>query len=102
MMGPDYTHWHGTYEVARNFYTEFIPELEELAHKGLSSGDPKKIAAAPRRPTVARKPPKNSKPGTTIDDWEPSVRARGTTNKTRSQPAAPNPIPAAGGPLSND
>ena len=46
MMGPDYTHWHGMYEVAKNFYTEFIPELEELVHKGLSSGDPKKVADA--------------------------------------------------------
>ena len=26
MMGPDYTHWHGTYEIARNFYMELIPE----------------------------------------------------------------------------
>ncbi len=46
MMGPDYTHWHGTYELAKNFYTEMIPELEELAHKGLSSGDAKKVAHA--------------------------------------------------------
>ncbi len=30
MMGPDYTQWHGFYEVAKNFYTEFIPEAEEL------------------------------------------------------------------------
>jgi len=27
MMGPDYTHWHGTYELARNFYSEMVPEL---------------------------------------------------------------------------
>ncbi len=46
MMGPDYTHWHGTYEIARNFYTEMIPELEELVHKSKSSGDPAKVAAA--------------------------------------------------------
>ena len=46
MMGPDYTHWHGTYEVARNFYTEFVPELEELIHKGRQSGDEAKIKAA--------------------------------------------------------
>ncbi len=32
MQGPDYTQWHGFYEVAKNFYTEFIPEAEELAH----------------------------------------------------------------------
>lgn len=31
MMGPDYTQWHGFYEVAKNFYTEFVPEAEELA-----------------------------------------------------------------------
>ncbi|MHC5209714.1 MAG: multiheme c-type cytochrome [Planctomycetota bacterium] len=46
MMGPDYTHWHGTYEVARNFYSEYIPELEELVEKGLASGDEAKVAAA--------------------------------------------------------
>ena len=46
MMGPDITHWHGTYEIARNFYTEFVPELEELIEKGLHSGDPKKVEAA--------------------------------------------------------
>ena len=46
MMGPDITHWHGTYEIARNFYTEFIPELEELVEKGLHSADETKKAAA--------------------------------------------------------
>ena len=30
MMGPDYTQWHGFYEVAKNFYTEFLPEAERL------------------------------------------------------------------------
>ncbi len=39
MMGPDYTHWHGTYEVAKHFYTEFIPELEELVHDNIDSDD---------------------------------------------------------------
>jgi len=33
MMAPDYTHWHGLYEVAQNFYHEMIPELEELIEK---------------------------------------------------------------------
>ncbi len=46
MMGPDYTHWHGTYEIARNFYTEMIPELEELVHRGRASGDARAAAAA--------------------------------------------------------
>ncbi len=31
MMGPDYTHWHGMYEVAKHFYTEFLPLVVETA-----------------------------------------------------------------------
>lgn len=46
MMGPDYTHWHGTYDVAKNFYSEFIPELEELVEKNIHSEDPEKVEAA--------------------------------------------------------
>jgi len=46
MMGPDYTHWHGTYDLAKNFYTEYIPELEELAEANLDSEDPDRKAAA--------------------------------------------------------
>jgi hydroxylamine dehydrogenase len=46
MMAPDYTHWHGTYEVARNFYSEFIPELRELAERNIHSDDPAKAEAA--------------------------------------------------------
>ncbi len=46
MMAPDYTHWHGTYEVAKKFYTEFIPELEHLVELGRKSGDPKKVKQA--------------------------------------------------------
>jgi len=46
MMGPDYTHWHGTYEVAKHFYSEYVPELEELVHAGKASGVPEKTAAA--------------------------------------------------------
>ena len=46
MMGPDYTHWHGTYDIAKHFYSEFIPELEELVEKYENSEDAKKKAAA--------------------------------------------------------
>ncbi len=46
MMGPDYTHWHGTYEVAKHWYTKFVPELEELIEKGLASGKAGKVGAA--------------------------------------------------------
>lgn len=31
MMGPDYTHWHGMYEVAKHFYTKFLPKVVETA-----------------------------------------------------------------------
>ena len=44
MMGPDYTHWHGTYDIAKTFYTHYIPELKKLIEKGLK--DPKKAADA--------------------------------------------------------
>lgn len=46
MMGPDITHWHGTYEIAKHFYSKFIPELEELVERGMKSGDPEKETAA--------------------------------------------------------
>ncbi|HNQ24719.1 MAG TPA: hypothetical protein PKK06_16680 [Phycisphaerae bacterium] len=45
-MGPDYTHWHGTYEVAKHFYAKFVPELEELVRHGRQSGDPAPATAA--------------------------------------------------------
>ncbi len=45
MMGPDFTHWHGTYEVAKHFYSEYVPELEQLAKEAKASGDAAKIAA---------------------------------------------------------
>jgi len=46
MMAPDYTHWHGTYDVAKTFYTHFVPELRELVEKGLHSGNADKASAA--------------------------------------------------------
>jgi hypothetical protein len=33
MQGPDYTHWHGMYEVAKHFYVKFLPEVVELAER---------------------------------------------------------------------
>ena len=33
MNGPDYTWWHGIYDVAKNTYFEWIPELKEVVHK---------------------------------------------------------------------
>ena len=36
MMAPDYTHWHGLYEVGKHWYTKFIPELREIATRALA------------------------------------------------------------------
>ncbi|MBI4026239.1 MAG: hypothetical protein HY360_14730 [Verrucomicrobia bacterium] len=33
MMGPDYTHWHGMYEVGKHFYMKFLPSVVETAGK---------------------------------------------------------------------
>jgi hypothetical protein len=33
MMGPDYTHWHGMYEVSKHFYEKFLPQVVELAER---------------------------------------------------------------------
>ncbi len=30
MMGPDYTWWHGMYEVSKHFYEKFLPEVEKI------------------------------------------------------------------------
>jgi hypothetical protein len=30
MMGPDYTWWHGMYEVAQHFYFKLLPEAREF------------------------------------------------------------------------
>lgn len=31
MSGPDYAWWHGMYDVAKNFYNEFLPEARRVA-----------------------------------------------------------------------
>ncbi len=30
MMGPDYTQWHGFYDIAEKFYIELVKEAEQL------------------------------------------------------------------------
>jgi hypothetical protein len=39
MMAPDYTHWHGMFEVAERFYVELVPQARELAHHAEEAGD---------------------------------------------------------------
>jgi nitrate/TMAO reductase-like tetraheme cytochrome c subunit len=46
MMAPDYTHWHGLYEVAKHWYTKFIPELQEIVAHNSGSADRQKAEGA--------------------------------------------------------
>jgi hypothetical protein len=38
MMAPDYSHWHGMYEVAERFYMSVIPEARDIARRAAESG----------------------------------------------------------------
>jgi len=51
MMAPDYTHWHGMYEVAERFYMELIPQALEMADHAASEGQSSQASAVRR--TVA-------------------------------------------------
>ena len=46
MMGPDYTHWHGMYEVAERFYQELIPQARELIEAAHEAGNDEQAQAA--------------------------------------------------------
>lgn len=37
MMGPDYTWWHGIYEVAQHFYFELLPEARQFKNPKLDA-----------------------------------------------------------------
>jgi hydroxylamine dehydrogenase len=45
MFAPDYTQWHGMYEVAERFYMEFIPQVGEAVKRGRAAGGAKAAAA---------------------------------------------------------
>lgn len=38
MMAPDYTHWHGMYEVAERFYMGLIPQAREIVDHAIQTG----------------------------------------------------------------
>lgn len=46
MQAPDYTQWHGNYDLARNWYGSYVPELKEVIEMGRHSdnGDAKKLS----------------------------------------------------------
>jgi hydroxylamine dehydrogenase len=45
MMAPDYTQWHGFFEVAERFYIHFVPQVKEACEKAIHKGG-KNAAAA--------------------------------------------------------
>ena len=45
MQGPDYTQWHGFYEVAEKFYSQLIPEARDIAEKARAQGKTEPAAA---------------------------------------------------------
>jgi nitrate/TMAO reductase-like tetraheme cytochrome c subunit len=46
MMAPDYTHWHGMYEVSKHFYSEYVPQLQALIEQFQGNADADKSKAA--------------------------------------------------------
>jgi hypothetical protein len=56
MMAPDYTHWHGMFEVAERFYQHLIPEARDLVEKARRDGrtQPAEAAAAVIESIMAR------------------------------------------------
>jgi hypothetical protein len=45
MMAPDYTHWHGMYEVAERFYMQLLPQARELCAHAAEGGRGEAAAA---------------------------------------------------------
>jgi len=45
MFAPDYTQWHGFYEVADNFYMKFLPQVREIIEHGKAAAGDKAKAA---------------------------------------------------------
>jgi hypothetical protein len=46
MMAPDYTHWHGMYEVADRFYMKLIPQVREIIKHAAEGGKEAEAKAA--------------------------------------------------------
>ncbi len=103
MMAPDYTHWHGMFEVADRWYTKMIPQARELVQHAIEHGkaDAGKRASAVIEAIMARpehrwqmdalagKPPAGPAPNFAPGGTTPTAPgAPGTT------PPAPAPAPA--------
>jgi hydroxylamine dehydrogenase len=40
MQAPDYVQWHGNYDLAKNWYGEYVPEIREVIEMGKHSDNP--------------------------------------------------------------
>jgi hydroxylamine dehydrogenase len=54
MMGPDYTWWHGIYDVAKNFYFEFLPEVRAYNNAEINAHIDKLLAGDPMHHWIQR------------------------------------------------
>ena len=54
MMGPDYTWWHGIYEVAQHFYFKFLPAARKLKNKEVNAMIDKLLKADPMHSWLTR------------------------------------------------
>lgn len=52
MFAPDYTQWHGFFEVADNFYMKFLPQVMEIVEHAEEAGGDRAEAAAEVRNLV--------------------------------------------------
>jgi hypothetical protein len=85
MMGPDYTHWHGTYEVAKHFYTEYIPELEDLVERHLASPDAAKKQAAENLSKLLHDTLESDNHKWYLDKMDPAEKALRETSRKEFQ-----------------
>ena len=76
MMGPDYTHWHGTYEVAKHFYSKYVPELQELVEHNQDSKDPAKKEAAEKLGKLLDETLNNSNHNWYLNKMDPAEKAK--------------------------
>ncbi len=76
MMGPDYTHWHGTYEVAKHFYSEYIPQLQEIAERNKEAKDPARKEAAAKLARLLEETLQHSNHAWYLDKMSPEEKAQ--------------------------
>ena len=76
MMAPDYTHWHGTYDLGKHFYSKFIPEIEEIISHGLKSSDRNDVKAAKKLQKLLTKTLKSENHRWFLGEMDPAEKAR--------------------------